>query len=323
MQNNQQVTTEPVTIWNRLSKIRSAGADGVPDTDDDFDVAVFSAVLSEVTVSGETLKPTVHALFTGTTGGISGVVTDQSGAVVPNVRVVAVNSNTKAEYQTTTDSNGSYLLLDLPPGVYDVSVSAAGFQAWNVRAVVVRAQEAVDVNATLRVGSATEMVEVSAEAQQLNTSESAMVSTVNRQATTDLAQQATVTPRLRQYFPETLLWQPSVETDPNGRARINWKFADNLTTWKISLIASTLDGRLATVDKEVKSFQPFFVEHDPPKVLTLGDRISLPVVIRNYTEKPERVKVEMPAADWFQSSSMAIQEASLSPGGYTKLIFRF
>jgi hypothetical protein len=143
------------------------------------------------------------------------------------------------------------------------------------------------------------------------------------QATTDLAQQATVTPRLRQYFPETLLWQPSVETDPNGRARISWKFADNLTTWKISLIASTLDGRLATVDKEVKSFQPFFVEHDPPKVLTLGDRISLPVVIRNYTEKPERVKVEMPAADWFQSSSMAIQEASLSPGGNTKLIFPF
>jgi hypothetical protein len=322
VQNNQQVKTEPITIWNRLIKIRSMGADGIPDTDDDFDVAVFSALLSEVTLSGETSKPTVHALFTGTTGGINGVVTDLTGAVVPNAKVVAVNSNTNAEYQTTTDANGSYLLLDLPPGVYNVSISAAGLRQWSVRAVVVLAQEAIEVNATLSVGTVTETVEVSATADRVTT-ESAEVSTVNKPATTDLAQQATVTPRLRQYFPETLLWQPSIETDRNGRARISWKFADNLTTWKLSLIASTLDGRLATIDKEVKSFQPFFVEHDPPKVLTLGDRISLPFVIRNYTEKSERVKVEMTSADWFRSSSTAMQEASISPGGNAKLIFPF
>src|SRR5262249_29031369 len=52
-------------------------------------------------------------------------------------------------------------------------------------------------------------------------------------------------------------------------------------------------------------------------------RISLPVVIRNYTEKSERVKVEMISANWFQSSSAALQEASVSPGGNTKLIFPF
>ena len=323
VQNNQQVKTEPITIWNRLIKIRSVGADGIPDTVDDFDVAVFSAVQSEVTVTGNTSTPTVHMLFTGNTGGITGVITDPTGAVVANTKIVAVNANTSAEYQATTDSNGSYLLVDLPPGVYNLSVHASGFMVAQIRAIVIRAQEAVEVNATLRLGATTETVEVSAEAQLVSTSESAMASTVNKPATTDLAQQATVTPRLRQYFPETLLWQPSIETDRNGRAHINWKFADNLTTWKLSLIASTLDGRLATLDKEVKSFQPFFVEHDPPKVLTLGDRISLPVVIRNYTEKSERVKVEMPAAEWFRSNSTDTQQASVAPGGNTKLIFPF
>jgi hypothetical protein len=323
VQNNQQVKTEPITVWNRLIKIRSAGADGIPDTDDDFDVAVFSAVLSEVTVTGKTSPPTVHVLFTGNTGGISGVITDPSGAMVPNTKVVAVNANTNVEYQTTTDSTGSYLLVDLPPGVYDVSVQAAGFLKTTMRGIVVRAQEAIQIDASLRLAAATETVEVSAEAVQMNTESALVAATVNKQATTDLAQQATVTPRLREYFPETLLWQPSIETDRSGRAQINWKFADNLTTWKLSLIASTLDGRLATIDREVKSFQPFFVEHDPPKVLTVGDRISLPVVIRNYTDKSERVKVEMPSANWFRSSSTAIQEASLSPGGNTRLIFPF
>ncbi|HWC17184.1 MAG TPA: MG2 domain-containing protein, partial [Terriglobales bacterium] len=322
VQHNQQVKTEPIIVWNRLIKIRSMGADGLADTDDDFDVASFAAVLSEVTVTGKTSTPTVHVLFTGNTGGISGVISDPSGAVVPNTKVVAINANTNAEYETTTDSNGSYLLLDLPPGVYDVSVQATGFIKTTLSGIIVRGQEALEVNATLQVAAATQTVEVTAETQQLRT-ESAMVSTVNKPPTTDLAQRATVTPRLREYFPETLLWLPSVETDANGRARIRWKFADNLTTWKLSLIASTLDGRLATIDKEVKSFQPFFVEHDPPKVLTLGDRISLPVVIRNYTDRSERVKVEMPSAGWFQSRSTAIQEVSLSPGGNSRVIFPF
>jgi hypothetical protein len=323
VQNNQQVKTEPITVWNRLIKIRSMGGDGIPDTDDDFDVAVFSAILSEVRVTGKTSTPTVHVLFTGNTGGVSGVITDPSGAVVPNTKVVAVNANTNSEYQTTTDSSGSYLLLDLPPGVYDVSVQAAGFLKTTMRGIVVRAQEAIEVNASLRLAAATETVEVSAEAVQMNTESASVSQVINKAATTDLSQQATVTPRLREYFPETLLWQPSIETDRNGRAHINWKFADNLTTWKLSLIASTLDGRLATIDKEVRSFQPFFVEHDPPKVLTLGDHISLPVVIRNYTEKSERIKVEMRSSDWFRSSSTAIQEASLSPSGNTKMIFPF
>jgi hypothetical protein len=323
VQNNQQVETEPITLWHRLIKIRSMGADGVPDTDDDFDVAVFSAVLSEVTVTGKASAPSVHVLFSGNTGGISGVVTDPAGAVIPKAKVVALNEITKAEYQTTTDSEGTYLLVDVAPGVYDVSVQAAGFQNTTLRAVIVRAQEVVEVNAALRVGATSEAVTVLAAALPMNTESASVSQVINKQATIDLSRQATVTPRLRQYFPETLLWQPSIETDRNGQAHINWKFADNLTTWKISVIASTLDGRLATMEKEVKSFQPFFVEHDPPHVLTLGDRISLPVLIRNYTEKSERVKVEMPSAGWFRPSSTATQEASLPPGGNTKLIFPF
>jgi len=323
IQTNQQVKTEPVTVWNRLIQIRSMGADGIPDTGDDFTVAVFSTVLQEVTVAGKTSTPSVHAIFTGNTGGISGVVTDPMGAVVPNVKIAATNAYTKLVYETATDSQGSYLLRDLPPGVYEVSVQSAGFMKNTTSDLLVRAQEAIEVNITLRLAAATETVEVTAEAMRASTESSSLAATVLKQPPTNLAQQATVTPRLRDYFPETLLWQPSIETDGSGRAHINWKFADNLTTWKLSLIASTLDGRLTTLDREVKSFQPFFVEHDPPKVLTLGDRIFLPVVIRNYTDKSEQIKVEMPPADWFRSSSTATQDASLAPGGYTKLVFPF
>ncbi|MFN8006045.1 MAG: MG2 domain-containing protein [Terriglobia bacterium] len=117
VQNNQQVKTDPITVWNRLIKIRSMGKDTIPDTDDDFDVAVFSSVLSEVTVTGKASPPRIQMLFTGNNGGISGLVTDPSGAVVVNTKVVAINAITSTESQTITDSSGRYLISNLPPGV--------------------------------------------------------------------------------------------------------------------------------------------------------------------------------------------------------------
>src|SRR5205085_5585836 len=92
----------------------------------------------------------------------------------------------------------------------------------------------------------------------------------------------TQTPRLREYFPETLLWQPNIETDRSGRAQLSFKLADNITTWKLSVFGSTEDGQIGAVEREIRAFQPFFVEHDPPRVLTEGDEIMLPVVLRNY-----------------------------------------
>src|ERR1041385_7597351 len=67
------------------------------------------------------------------------------------------------------------------------------------------------------------------------------------------------TPRLREYYPETLVWQPSLETDKQGRAQLKFKLADNITTWKMSVIGSTEDGQIGTTEKEFTAFQPFFV----------------------------------------------------------------
>src|SRR5262249_14220789 len=81
------------------------------------------------------------------------------------------------------------------------------------------------------------------------------------------------TPRLRQDFPETMLWEPALVTDSAGRAHLNFKLADNITTWKLTAIASTKNGELGTAESDLRAFQPFFVEHDPPRILTQGDEI--------------------------------------------------
>ena len=68
------------------------------------------------------------------TGRIIGTVLDQTGAVVPNARVVLTNVATGGTRETITDSEGAYQVLLLPIGSYQVSVEAAGFRKWTTEA---------------------------------------------------------------------------------------------------------------------------------------------------------------------------------------------
>ncbi|MGH9709770.1 MAG: carboxypeptidase-like regulatory domain-containing protein, partial [Candidatus Acidiferrales bacterium] len=62
------------------------------------------------------------------TATLQGAVTDTSNAAVPNAKVVVHNQNTGVDRTTQTDQAGSYLVSGLIPGLYQVEISAAGFQ---------------------------------------------------------------------------------------------------------------------------------------------------------------------------------------------------
>src|SRR5689334_14154676 len=75
------------------------------------------------------LMTDVSALPQGGLASVNGTVTDQSGAVVVGARVVAINAATGQSRETTTTSNGTYVLPLLPVGVYTVSCTRAGFRS--------------------------------------------------------------------------------------------------------------------------------------------------------------------------------------------------
>lgn len=131
------------------------------------------------------------------------------------------------------------------------------------------------------------------------------------------------TPRLREYFPETLVWNPELVTDANGKAELKFKLADNITTWKLYTIASTKKGKIGVAEKEITAFQPFFVDLDPPKFLTNGDEISLPVQVRNYTEKKQKVDIGMAKADWFSFLGQEKQQVDVNSGDSQNAVFGF
>ena len=105
--------------------------------------------------------------------------------------------------------------------------------------------------------------------------------------------------RVRQNFPETLLWRPELITDDQGRAHLDLDLADSITTWRVSMGAVSADGSLGAAQSSIRVFQPFFVDVDLPTALTRGDEIGIPVVVSNYLDKPQTVSLVLADAPWF------------------------
>jgi hypothetical protein len=102
-------------------------------------------------------------------GGISGTVTDQSGAVVPGAQIAAVETATNTSYKTVSSTAGEFSFSNLPLGGYTISVTASGFKSEKVDKVPVTAGATYTLPIKLAVASAGETVEVTADSLSLDT----------------------------------------------------------------------------------------------------------------------------------------------------------
>jgi uncharacterized protein YfaS (alpha-2-macroglobulin family) len=195
----------------------------------------------------------------------------------------------------------------------------------------VRSSNITRVDGSLNPGAITETVTITGSGSNLVMLNSTSSRVITKSGSNPSAEYAKMngaaaqisTPRLREYFPETLVWQPLLETDARGRAQLDFKLADNITTWKMAVIGSTVDGEVGLFEKEIRAFQPFFVEHDPPRVLTEGDEIQLPVVLRNYLDKSLAVELEIKPENWFALAGPARKRAEVASNDASRETFDF
>jgi Carboxypeptidase regulatory-like domain len=119
----------------------------------------------------------VAGLAQETTATLAGEATDASGALIPNVSIVATNLATNASREVKTDTSGSYSIPFLPAGDYSVTATLSGFQVQKVERLTLQVQQTARVDFHMNVGSVTETVNVAATAAALQT-ENATVGTV-------------------------------------------------------------------------------------------------------------------------------------------------
>lgn len=122
--------------------------------------------------------PWANLLWGQGVASISGRVTDQSGAAVPNVQITATNEATGVNYLTRSTDTGSYVVSNLRIGAYTVTAEQHGFHKLIHTGVVVSVNANVRVDLSLKMGSLTQSVEVSATPTLLRTQDPALGTTI-------------------------------------------------------------------------------------------------------------------------------------------------
>ena len=113
-------------------------------------------------------------------GTISGFVKDPSGGTIAGAKVTIQNKS-GVERQATTNESGYYTITNVPPGLYTVSVDVSGFKRFQSNEDKLDPSANLVVDATLSVGSSSQIVEVSASAVQLQTESASVQKLVTRE----------------------------------------------------------------------------------------------------------------------------------------------
>jgi uncharacterized protein YfaS (alpha-2-macroglobulin family) len=90
---------------------------------------------------------------------------------------------------------------------------------------------------------------------------------------------------------------PSVTADSNGRASVKVKLPDNLTRYRVMVVAAAGEKQFGSAESSITARLPLMVRPSAPRFLNFGDKIELPVVVQNQTDAPMQVELAMRASN--------------------------
>ncbi len=114
---------------------------------------------------------TARMLSAQASAGMTGVVADTTGAVIPNAQVTITNLGTTVKNHAVTGSAGTYTVTGLTPGDYSLTVDAPGFQRYIQTGIHIEVSTMATINASLKLGQSTQTIEVTSNAIALNTTQ--------------------------------------------------------------------------------------------------------------------------------------------------------
>jgi hypothetical protein len=121
-----------------------------------------------------------------TAGKITGIVTDQTDAVIAGAEVAAVNITTGAKQSTTTNEEGAYTFPVVPVGEYEINVNSAGFKPYRRTGLLVNINSALVVDVKLQLSEQSEAVMVTEDATQVETSDTQLGQVIGSKQVTEI-----------------------------------------------------------------------------------------------------------------------------------------
>lgn len=119
-------------------------------------------------------------------------------------------------------------------------------------------------------------------------------------------------PRVRKAFPDTAFWTANLETDANGRAKVDLAFPDALTMWRATARAISADTKVGAVLDRVIVRKNLLIRTVTPRFLMEGDEVTVGVIVQNYLSSAKDAKVSIGAngVDWMGPTEQTVRVES-------------
>jgi hypothetical protein len=117
---------------------------------------------------------------------VTGIVSDPSGAVAPNVKVTVTDIARGVSFTTASNQDGVYIVNNLIPSTYKVTAEAAGFQTYVLGEFPLQAKQEAGLNITLQLGTSAQTVEVLSQVQMVDPTNATLGGVVNNKSIVDL-----------------------------------------------------------------------------------------------------------------------------------------
>jgi outer membrane receptor protein involved in Fe transport len=160
------------------------------------------------------LAPTALVSAQGTTGSVSGFVTDDTGGALPGATVTVRHVETDQKRAVVTDGAGRYRAQQLAPGRYELTVELLGFRSARVADLPLTIGQESDVNVQLKVGGLDEQVLVTGESALVNMRQSSVAALVDERQIREL-------PLNGRDFSQLTLLQPGVTSSPSTSRQVD------------------------------------------------------------------------------------------------------
>jgi alpha-2-macroglobulin len=115
-------------------------------------------------------------------------------------------------------------------------------------------------------------------------------------------------PTVRKEFKDTAYWQPDVVTGADGKATVNFKLPDNLTTWRATARGVTADTRVGSAVQKTIARKDVIMRLEMPRFLTEGDTVTISGVVHNFlkNDKSTKISLDLNGAQLLDSPSQTV-----------------
>jgi carboxypeptidase family protein len=146
---------------------------------------------------------------------LTGFIQDSSKAMIPDVRVLAINTDTNQHFEAATNKDGSYNIASLPVGPYRMQIEKPGFRTILKEGIFLHTQDVLQVNFQMAVGSTDETITVSGEGAAINTTDGSVSTVIDRQFVENL-------PLNGRSFQSLIYLTPGVTLNAGSGPSSNW-----------------------------------------------------------------------------------------------------